>query len=50
MQSHKKTVITTNLDFGQIQDAYGERIFSRLVQKKQSVKINFTGDDLRVKK
>ena len=50
MQSHKKTVITTNLDFGQIQDAYGERIFSRLVHKKQSVKINFTGDDLRVKK
>lgn len=50
MQAHRKTVITTNLDFGQIQDSYGERIFSRLVHKKHSVKINFTGDDLRVKK
>ena len=50
MQGHKKTVITTNLDFGQIQDLYGERIFSRLVHKKHSVKINFMGDDLRVKK
>lgn len=50
MASHKKTVITTNLDFAQIQDVYGERIFSRLVHKKHSVKINFIGQDLRVKK
>ena len=50
MQSRKKTVITTNLDFGQIQDVYGERVFSRLVHKKHSIKINFVGDDLRVKK
>ena len=50
MQNHKKTVITTNLDFKQIQDSYGERIFSRLMHKKQSFKINFDGDDLRIKK
>lgn len=50
MQNHKKTVITTNLDFKQIQDAYGERIFSRLMHKKQSLKINFKGKDLRIKK
>ena len=49
MQNHKKTVITTNLDFAQIQETYGERIFSRLMHKKQSVKINFVGDDLRIK-
>ena len=50
MQNHKKTIITTNLDFGQIQDVYGERIFSRLMHKKQSLKINFEGSDLRLKK
>ena len=50
MQNHMSTVITTNLDFGQIQDVYGERIFSRLMHKKQSLKINFAGSDLRLKK
>ncbi len=50
MQQHKKTVITTNLNMKQIQDVYGERIFSRLMHKKQSLKINFAGDDLRIKK
>ena len=50
MQNHKKTVITTNLDFAQIQDAYGEMIFSRLIHKKQSLNINFEGSDLRLKK
>lgn len=50
MQNHRSTVITTNLDFAQIQEVYGERIFSRLMHKKQSLKINFTGRDLRLKK
>jgi len=49
MQNHKKTESTTNLDFKQIQDVYGERIFSRLMHKKQSLKINFPGNDLRIK-
>ena len=48
MQNHKKTIITTNLDFAQIQEVYGERIFSRLMHKKESLKINLSGDDLRV--
>ena len=50
MQNNKKTIITTNLDFAQIQEVYGERIFSRLMHKKESLKINFTGSDLRLKK
>lgn len=47
---HKKTVISTNQDFAQIQDVYGERIFSRLMHKKNGVRINFEGCDLRLKK
>jgi len=47
--NHKKTIITTNLNLKQIQDVYGERIFSRLMHKKQSLKINLEGDDLRIK-
>jgi len=50
MTKHLKTVISTNLDISQIQDVYGERIFSRLMHKKQSVKINIVGSDLRLKK
>lgn len=50
MLNHKKIAISTNLDFGQIQDAYGERIFSRLMHKKQSLKIAINGWDLRTKK
>lgn len=47
MLNHKKTVITTNLNLKQIQDSYGERIFSRLLHKKQSVKVNLGSVDLR---
>jgi DNA replication protein DnaC len=47
---HKKTVISTNLDFGQIQKVYGERIFSRLMHKKNGLRVNFEGSDLRLKK
>lgn len=50
MTNHKATVITTNLDFEGLQEVYGERIFSRLMHKKQSLKINFDGSDLRLKK
>ena len=48
--NHKKTVISTNLDFAQIQNEYGERLFSRLSHKKQGIRINFEGCDLRRKK
>lgn len=50
MTGHKSTIITTNLDFAGLQEVYGERIFSRLMHKKQSLKINFDGSDLRLKK
>ena len=50
LAKHKKTVISTNLDFAQIQEVYGERIFSRLMHKKQGLRINFEGCDLRLKK
>lgn len=49
MLNHKKTIISTNLNFKQIQDVYGERIFSRLMHKKQSLKIDFSNKDLRLK-
>lgn len=47
MLNHKKTVITTNLNLKQIQNTYGERIFSRLLHKKQSIKVNLGSFDLR---
>lgn len=50
MLNHKKTVITTNLNFDQIQDVYGERIFSRLMHKKQGLRIKMDGSDLRIKR
>ena len=49
MLNHKKTIISTNLNFEQIQDVYGERIFSRLMHKKQSLKLKINGRDLRIK-
>ncbi len=49
MLNHKKTIISTNLTFEQIQDVYGERIFSRLMHKKQSLKLKINGRDLRIK-
>lgn len=49
MLNHKKTISSTNLSFDQIQDVYGERIFSRLMHKKQSLKLKIEGRDLRIK-
>lgn len=49
MLNHKKTIFSTNLNFEQIQDVYGERIFSRLMHKKQSLKLKLEGSDLRIK-
>lgn len=50
LEKHKKTVISTNLNFEKIQKGYGDRIFSRLMHKKQGLRINFEGCDLRLKK
>ena len=47
---NKCTIITTNLSPDNILDKYGERIFSRLFNKSNSVLISMTGEDLRIKK
>lgn len=50
MQMQKRTIITTNLLPEDILKTYGERIFSRLSNKKIAIMINLDGDDLRLKK
>jgi len=42
------TIISTNLSLKQLQDIYGDRIFSRIVDKFSPYK--FTGDDIRIKR
>lgn len=42
------TLITTNLDDGDLQAKYGDRIFSRLVDKQHSRIVAFLGNDLRL--
>lgn len=46
----KTTFITTNLGLDNILERYGERIFSRLTDKKQTATLLLSGDDLRLKK
>ncbi len=46
----KLTVITTNLSFDGIIDRYHERIFSRLVNKRESLLMHIEGQDLRLNK
>ncbi len=45
----RSTIVTTNLSPDGIIDRYGERIFSRLFNKQNCLKINFAGNDLRLK-
>lgn len=49
MLANQPTIITTNLDMNGLFETYGERIFSRLVNKKVSININIDGEDLRLK-
>ena len=44
------TIVTTNLTPNDINNRYGERIFSRLFNKSNSLAFNFDGSDLRIKK
>jgi DNA replication protein DnaC len=44
------TIITTNLDMNDILTHYGERIFSRLANKKISILIKLDNEDIRLKK
>lgn len=46
----KSTLISTNLAPQDIMDKYGERIYSRLMDKSNCVLIKFNGNDLRVKR
>ena len=46
----KHTFISTNLSLSQIIDRYGERIFSRMVDKSNSLTIKMENKNLRLKK
>lgn len=43
----KKTIITTNLDVMGLEARYGERIISRLLDKRKGAMMVFEGEDLR---
>ncbi len=44
------TIITTNLTLDDIRARYGERIYSRIVDRQTSINFFLVGDDLRTKK
>lgn len=46
---NKKTVITSNLDLGDIRERYDERIYSRIVDRNTSLTIFLNGEDKRIK-
>ncbi len=48
VENNKKTIISTNLNPEDIQNTYGERIFSRLLNKANSLCINIENKDLRL--
>lgn len=48
--SGKSTVINSNLDAEGIIDRYGERIFSRIINKRIGLALKLEGEDLRLKK
>lgn len=45
----KSTVFSTNLSTSEFRDRYGERIFSRLMNKSNSISIHLLADDARLK-
>jgi len=46
----KATIITTNLDLDVLMKRYGQRVFSRLINKDSSEMFKLVGDDLRLKR
>lgn len=50
MLAKRPTIITTNLMLKDILNTYGERLFSRLSNKRVSIMINLEGEDLRLRK
>lgn len=49
MENNLATIITTNLDLGEIESTYDERFFSRLLQKNKSITLEIINEDLRIK-
>lgn len=47
-RAEKKTLFTTNLDLKQLEDKYGQRIFSRLADKRLGAMILMEGEDYRL--
>lgn len=50
MQENKSTLISTNLTLEELRDRYGDRIFSRLINKDKNIVFEFVEKDLRLKK
>lgn len=46
--ANKTTILTTNLNQKNMQDRYGERLWSRLHHKQNSLQFNLQGKDLRI--
>ena len=46
----RHTIVATNLSIEQLQERYGERIFSRLVSADDTFILHFTGENLRMRK
>ena len=44
------TIISTNLSPQQVRDQYGDRLFSRIFNKQNTLALKFDGADLRIKK
>lgn len=50
LNNNKKTIVTTNLDLSNILDKYGDRVFSRMANKKNTLFIEMQNKDLRLSK
>ena len=50
MLNNKRTIISTNLNLQQIEETYGERVFSRLVFRDKTLILSLQNSDLRLKK
>ena len=46
----KPIIFSSNFDISKFEDFYGERLFSRLINKRTSKSLWFDGDDLRIEK
>ena len=49
MENNLATIISTNLNLGEIEENYDERFFSRLLQKSKSITLEIQNEDLRIK-